>query len=81
MPLIACPQCGDLIAPDADSCPRCGNTLRRVQRRRRTRQRIVLLFVVMLAFAVAILYLKWPANGFFPRNELPEGPNPSKRIR
>jgi predicted nucleic acid-binding Zn ribbon protein len=78
MPLIPCAECGHRIAPDADSCPRCGSTLARVLRRRRSRQYKVLFMFIVLAFAVLILYLKWPA---FPRNELPEGPNPAKRIR
>lgn len=79
MPLIHCSECGVRIAGDADSCPRCGSNSPKKPRAFADRKRRLLIGAILIAIAFTLLYFVWPANGLFPKNELPKGPNPSRQ--
>ena len=83
MPLVRCTVCGNEVAHDADSCPKCGSRSVKTSKDRRarnTRYKVggAILFLLLL---LAALYIVWFGKGLFPENELPKGPRASQNRR
>jgi RNA polymerase subunit RPABC4/transcription elongation factor Spt4 len=79
MSLINCPQCGRPVAPDADRCPACGS--KSVARQRITGRVWKASLVIVVLLALAVLFVMQNRESLFPKNQLPDGPNPSRSIR
>jgi predicted RNA-binding Zn-ribbon protein involved in translation (DUF1610 family) len=82
MPLVRCEVCGNKVAHNAASCPKCGNpsvgesSTNRVRNKRYAFRALLIVLVV-----VAAIYVVWSAIGMFPKNELPKGPGGSQNQR
>lgn len=71
MALIQCPDCGNMISENADSCPKCGYSLKSVrereerireEKRKHDRAMIHLLEFGLLLFALILFFLFASAN-------------------
>jgi predicted nucleic acid-binding Zn ribbon protein len=81
MSLTRCPECGGSIASDADQCPSCGSkSIAKLISRKRLKWKVLVLAFAVI-FGLVAMFIAWPARGFFPKNELPKGPNPSRSIQ
>lgn len=83
MPLVRCKVCGNEVAHDANSCPKCGSPSikeSKDNRARNTRYKRGAIVLIILLFLAAV-YVVWFGKGLFPKDELPKGPGASQNRR